>query len=178
MKQVNSSKGKSIEIYDDLFDLKYRNLIYDYISTSRFKIGWSDTTISEKAQYRNLHSEYDIDDLKQIRILEKIDEVGILKGFDGLTLKRSIVNLTTPSDSHFIHTHFEKKVILYYANLEWFDGWHGETLFFEDNNREILFTSSYVPGRLIVFDGGVPHTIRPQSMIATKFRFTFALFFE
>ena len=56
MKQVNSSKGKSIEIYDDLFDLKYRNLIYDYISTSRFKIGWSDTTISEKAQYRNLHS--------------------------------------------------------------------------------------------------------------------------
>lgn len=177
MKQINLN-NKTIKIYDNLFDLNYRQTLYNYVDTSRYVIGWSDTNIPEKQQYRNLHSNYNEDDLKTIQYLQILESVGILKEVEGLELKRAVVNLSTPSDAHFIHSHPEKKVILYYANLEWQDGWHGETLFFEDNSREVVYASSYTPGRVIVFDGGIPHSIRPQSILAAKFRFTLALFFD
>ena len=69
--------------------------------------------------------------------------------------------------------------VLYYINLDWRDGWHGETLFYNPNNlKEIIYTSLYIPGRIILFDGSIPHAIRPQSIKAPKFRFTLSLFFD
>ena len=72
-----------------------------------------------------------------------------------------------------------KQVLLYYVNLSWTDGWHGETLFYNPYNlKEVEYTSLYVPGRIILFDGTVPHAIRPQSVKATKFRLSLSLFFD
>ena len=66
-----------------------------------------------------------------------------------------------------------------FVNLDWRDGWHGETLFYNpDNLKEIVYTSLYIPGRIILFDGSIPHAIRPQSVKAPKFRFTLSLFFD
>jgi hypothetical protein len=69
-------------------------------------------------------------------------------------------------------------VLLYYVNLEWREGWHGETLFFQENLKDVAFTSVYTPGRLIAFDAKIPHTIRPQSHIAAQYRFTLAMVFN
>ena len=80
--------------------------------------------------------------------------------------------------SNFIHSHPEKLAILYYVNLDWEDGWHGETLFYNESGKEIVFASPYTPGRVIVFDASIPHTIRPQSVIGPKFRFTLSIFFD
>lgn len=177
MKQVNLDNGKSIKVYDNLFDLKYKQFLFNFIYTSKYTIGWADTDIPEKQQYKNLHSQYNDEDLINCGIIKELDRVGILKEVEGLQLNRCNINLSTPSDSHFIHSHPEKKVILYYPNLEWYDGWHGETMFFEENSRDVVFTSSYTPGRIVVFDGDIPHSIRPQSTIAAKFRFTLALMY-
>jgi hypothetical protein len=68
--------------------------------------------------------------------------------------------------------------VLYYVNLEWQDGWHGETLFYDESLKNIVFASPYIPGRIVVFDGSIPHTIRPQSYIASHYRFTFALIYN
>ena len=80
---------------------------------------------------------------------------------------------------HYLHIHQKQQVCLYYVNLDWRDGWHGETLFYNpDNLKEIAYTSLYIPGRIILFDGSIPHAIRPQSVKAPKFRFTLSLFFD
>ena len=47
-----------------------------------------------------------------------------------------------------------------------------------DNLKEIVYTSLFIPGRIILFDGSIPHAIRPQSVKAPKFRFTLSLFFD
>ena len=47
-----------------------------------------------------------------------------------------------------------------------------------DNINNIAYTTPYIPGRFILFDGSIPHTIRPQSSKAPKFRFTISIFFE
>ena len=48
----------------------------------------------------------------------------------------------------------------------------------KNNINDIKFTSSYVPGRIILFDGTTPHAIRPQSSMAPKFRFSVSVFFN
>ena len=93
-------------------------------------------------------------------------------------LSKTILNLSVPSDVHYTHTHQEKKILLYYLNLEWRDGWHGETHFYSEDLTSIQYSSPYTPGRLIVFDANIPHTIRPQSIIAPNHRFTLALIYD
>ena len=44
--------------------------------------------------------------------------------------------------------------------------------------NNIIFTSPYIPGRIILFDGNIPHAIRPQSTNGPKFRISITLFFE
>ena len=44
---------------------------------------------------------------------------------------------------------------------------------------EVKYTSLFKPGRIVFFDGNIPHTIRPSSHIAPSYRFTlFASFDE
>jgi hypothetical protein len=64
---------------------------------------------------------------------------------------------------------------LVYVNLDWQDGWHGETLFYSESQKEIVFASPFTPNRVVVFDAKIPHTIRPQSHIAPFYRFTLTL---
>jgi hypothetical protein len=64
------------------------------------------------------------------------------------------------------------------VNQEWRDGWHGETLFFSENLKEIVHAMVYTPGRVVVFDGNIPHAIRPQSIIGPQFRYTLAMVFD
>ena len=88
------------------------------------------------------------------------------------------MNVVKSNDVHYIHHHEGEQVLLYYVNLDWQDGWYGETLFFNPSNiKEVQYTSSFQPGRIILFDGSIPHAIRPQSIKAPKFRFTLSLFF-
>ena len=82
-------------------------------------------------------------------------------------------------DTHWTHDHTNQTVLLYYVNTEWLDSWGGETLFFDNFNKDIVYGSSYTPNRVLVFDGEIPHTIRPPSKIFPhKFRFTLTLLFN
>ena len=96
--------------------------------------------------------------------------------FSTYNIVRCIVNLSKPGDFYLNHTHGDEIVLLYYANIRWQEEWSGETLFYNDNMQDILFASPYVPGRIILFDGKMPHTIRSQSSIAPQYRFSFTMF--
>jgi len=62
------------------------------------------------------------------------------------------------------------------VNVDWREEWAGETIFYDESN-EIIFCSPYKPGRMIVFDGTIPHTIRPQSIISPNYRFSLTIRF-
>ena len=76
----------------------------------------------------------------------------------------------------------EEDIKRYYdivMKMDWQDGWYGETIFYDpDDINNIAYTSPYTPGRFILFDGSIPHTIRPQSIKAPKFRLSLSIFFE
>lgn len=178
MKEMFFQHGKRICVYDGLFDAHYRDVVYTFAQNSHFVIGWADGSIVEKQTNRFLHSVYSQEDVDRLGILKAIASSEAAKELDGYTLHKTLLNLSTAADTNYVHSHPEDKVLLYYVNLEWFDGWHGETLFFSEDHKDVVFATPYTPGRLLVFDAKIPHTIRPQSHIAAQYRFTLAMVFN
>jgi hypothetical protein len=165
-----------IKIIDDALNFKFRFEALNFARDSYYRIGWDDDNQQRGHSY--LHSTYSEEDMVKLGIDVELQRAGILNEVTGLKRVKSVVNLSTPADSHFIHVHKGWRVILYYMNTEWqINGWHGETLFYNDD-LSIRQALPYVPGRIVVFDGEIPHTIRPQSHIAPYYRFTLSMFYD
>ena len=175
IRETEVDNGRKLRIYDNVFDMQYRHSLYAFAMSSKFQIGWADSTIAENQKYQFLHSVYSPEDVDRIKIVEQLMNTPVAQEMVGHTLTKCILNLSTPADVNFVHAHPEDRILLYYVNLDWRDGWHGETLFFDETGKDIVFASAYTPGRLIAFDAKIPHTIRPQSHIASFYRLTLAL---
>jgi hypothetical protein len=178
IKQFTTEVGKQITIYDDLFTLSERQKYYDAAFQSNFVIGWADGSINENQPYKFLHSVYSGEDVKKLGIVDAIRKSAAAQELEGFKPAKAILNLSTMSCSYFVHAHPEQKVMLYYVNLEWKDGWHGETVFYDESCKEIIFTNAYTPGRLCVFDATIPHALRPPSRLGPDYRFTLALIMD
>ena len=175
--EVEVDNGRKLRVYDNVFDMEYRNSLYAFAHASKFQIGWADGSIIENKKHQFLHSDYSIEDLNRLQLIERLNNTPVAQELVGHTLAKCVVNLSTPADTNFVHAHPEDKVVLYYVNLEWRDGWHGETLFFDEAGKDIMYASAYTPGRVIAFDAKIPHTIRPQSHTAAFYRLSLALVF-
>lgn len=95
---------------------------------------------------------------------------------------RSYINLGLHSDYHKIHVDeflVESGItLLCYLNRNWDSDWGGETAFYDDERINIKFISSFVPGRIVIFDSSIPHTAKPQHFNAPPYRFTLASKFK
>ena len=168
-----------LNIFDNVVPYDVRQLIYSLTIKSEFKLGWQDTSEPEKYDL-NFHKELAIGDLESTGVLPYFQKcIEETEWFTHKKLSKIVLNLVRSNDVHYHHIHHDQQVCLYYINLDWRDGWHGETLFYDKCDYDkIVFTSIYKPGRIILFDGSIPHAIRPQSIKAPKFRFTLSLFYE
>jgi len=173
------SDNKQIEILDGALEMKQRFHLYDMALHSYFKLGWGDSQIPERQPFDyHFYSLYNEEDNKKTGILDILKKTQFQNSLENLILKKCVINCSLPCSVFHSHIHFEKKVLLYYVNLEWKDGWHGETLFYSENLNKVEFCCPFTPGRLIVFDGSIPHTLRPQSIAAPNLRFTLTMFFD
>lgn len=152
--------------------------LYEASKYSKFTLGWQDTDVIERTQYPLIHSNWIPDDKRMDLVRRLIDKPVISKHLDGLVITKAVLNCSVSTDSYFIHTHIQQKVLLIYVNPVWQDGWHGETIFYEENCKEVKKTSLYTPGRCVLFDAGIPHAIRPQSILGPKYRFTLSVLFD
>tara|TARA_B100001250_G_C19626760_1_gene711875 strand:- start:95 stop:868 length:774 start_codon:yes stop_codon:yes gene_type:complete len=88
------------------------------------------------------------------------------------------VNMGLVNDSHEIHVDAPSKgqgiTMLIYPNIEWGANHGGETVFYEEDKREMVYLNPYVPGRICIFDGSIPHCAKPQALVGPKYRFTIA----
>ena len=169
--------GYNIETLDNAFSVNTRARYYDIFKKSNFNIGWEDTNEIETQSNKFLYSEYREKDLDRLSLAKDICNTEFGREiFTKYSVSRCVLNLSKPGDIYINHTHIQSKVLLYYGNIRWQDEWCGETLFYNDNMKEILFASPYIPGRFILFDGNLPHTIRAQTSNAPHYRFTFSIF--
>ena len=168
---------KVIEVYDNVLDRPYMELLYPRCKTRSYNIGWGDPNEFSIPRGTSLYSRIENDELLDFGFLNKINNKDLLEKIDGREPIESVINCTTYSDVYLPHTHSNTDVLLCYVNLEWRQEWWGESEFYSDDLKETILTNQYVPGRVVWFDGDIPHSIRPQSRIATKFRMTLSLFY-
>ncbi len=168
-----------LNVFDNKIPYIARYDIWKYCINSTYNLGWQDSEDSSKYEL-NLHSSWTQKELESSKIFPYVEDcIKETNWFTNRKINKIIVNLVRSDDVHFIHGHNDYQVALYYVNLDWQDGWYGETIFYDpDNISNIAYTTPYIPGRFILFDGSIPHSIRPQSSKAPKFRLTLSIFFE
>ena len=167
-----------IKTYDNFLSNDISQLAYNMVIRSFYKIGWDDSEEPQHKAYQNLHSAYSFEDVKKLKMLGPILEKVKPYKLNIDNYKNCVVNLTKPLDVNFIHMHPNQVVALYYTNLTWNPEWGGESLFYENNRKDIRFSSAYIPNKLVIFDGGIPHTIKAQNLIGPAYRFTISFFFN
>ena len=171
--------NSNISVYDDKIPYIERYKFWYFCVKSTYTLGWEDSHEPEKYQL-SAHSIWTVDELQSSGIYPYIQNaVNKTDWFTKKEIDLVAVNLVRSDDVHYAHIHDDTQVVLYYVNLDWKDGWYGETIFYEpDDINSIAYTSTYTPGRFILFDGSIPHAIRPQSVKAPKFRFSLSCFFK
>jgi SM-20-related protein len=91
---------------------------------------------------------------------------------------RAYTNYSAYGDMLYTHTDCPPEgrelTVLWYLSKRWEPEWGGETMFF-DASGDAIFCASPKPGRLVVFDGAIPHAGRPPSRICYAPRYSFAI---
>lgn len=172
-----------IKIFDNVFNWEQQRVIYRSCLHAPYNIGWNDTEDknSESHFYSGIGPDlWDTMDRDPnlfvfLSVLASSEPYQIYKD---KTLDKTVINCDTVADSHRQHTHTNQDVILYYANLDWKDSWGGETFFYDENGKEVIFTSPYTPNRMIIFDGNLVHRFNGPSISGPKFRFSISTFFK
>ena len=108
----------------------------------------------------------------------RMENFGELINPEEYEFSNAYVNLGLVNDSHEIHVDGPTKgqviTMLIYPNIEWKSNYGGETVFYEEDRTEMVYLNPYVPGRICIFDGSIPHCAKPQALIGPKYRFTIA----
>jgi hypothetical protein len=179
-KSISLPNNKILDIYDDHFSFNDRYKFFNYIKNSIYKIGGNDGSGQEQfdqiQQIYSVFSPSDIDkmELSQTDLFKHIAEKYKLQNRQ---LKLIRVNFSPPSERNFIHCDAAGVTVLYYASVTWKLEWGGHTLFMDDNLDEAVYTCIYKPGRVVVFDGTIPHMIMTPTMMTTQYRYSLALQF-
>lgn len=157
---------ETVEIYQEISQLPYirSNLDDNFSNNLDIDIKWSCLIESNSHTFKMLSLKYNM-----------LPNIFINK----CQILRQYVNYSTSETVDKIHTDTYSYVknaltIIYYANTHWNKNWHGETVFYNDIENEILLSIMIKPGRIVVFDSTIPHCARPPSKIAKYPRYTIA----
>ena len=171
----------TITVIDNLFSWAEMEGLYTNFCTLPYRIANSNQVDIQALQDRHLKADIDPTFLQSIQFFgENRDEV-ISSFFKHANygLYKSYVNLGVKGDAHFCHadTYYPEqgKTLLYYANRDWDVNQGGETVFYDEEKKEIVYVVTFKPGRVVIFDSDMPHSARPQALDGPNYRFTLAL---
>jgi hypothetical protein len=175
IKNIKTSTEKEIIVIDNAFSMGFRSHAEGFICSSSFKNEGCDynTHLSLSSGIYNLCSTYSNEDVKNFGILNQNEYINDF--IQNKIITNAKVHLLTVANVSSPHTDSTDYTFLYYPSLYWDVRFGGETVFYSDDLKEIEYSSLYVPGRCIIFNGSIPHMGKAPTVLATKPRYTFAL---
>jgi hypothetical protein len=175
-KVFKTSSKKLVKTFDNLLNSQQRNDVFEMLLSSNYQMGWADGQYAAAHTRKHIFSPVQHNALESIGFFKALRESELNPLLKNLVPMRMVANLSNPSDVYFPHTHFANTtVLLYYANIVWENSWYGETIFYSENEKEIELALAYTPGRFVLFDGSIPHSIRPQSTACVDKRITLSI---
>lgn len=181
---ISIDDERNIIVVDDAFSFAEISGLYTEAVNCKYSIYNSSESEVQSLDSKRLGCPLEINSsILQMVFTQKVveslqDEVSQSKYYAA----RAYINLGIHSDPHKIHVDDfstgDGKTVLIYLNRNWDRDWGGETLFYDDSREEIKYISPFVPGRIIIFDGSIPHSAKSQHFNAPPYRFTLAVKFR
>ena len=170
--------NKLIRIHDNLFTYVERSKFYSVFRKSLFQAvgGDNDLNLYPNQQF---FSNYTLDDLgvsgfQDTEGYKKLDKE---YNFSSRKIKQIRINLSTAVEKNTTHIDQAGLTLLYYPCIDWKIDWGGHTIFLNENTDDIIYVSAYKTGRVVVFDGTIPHLLIPPTSLCTINRLSFAIQF-
>jgi len=190
-KKFLSEVNKNVYIIDDLFSVDERAELHDTAITSSYIKNNNDFEHNDnKFIFHKWRCNLSLEELsKCAKIPDKLQAV-FSTIFPNMLLDLNIItsyiNFSDPHSVDRIHIdnfdideYLEENIdfftVLIYGNFEWHSDWKGETVFYNDTFNEIIFSTTMKPGRVIVFEGTIPHSATPPSFLSPFSRYTYAV---
>lgn len=176
-----SAKGYEINVIDHCLPPELVQQVQDFVLRAPWHYGWKSDGKRDAFAYWHIHlagslQGPDMDKPETVRYCE--DEIAAAPHFapvysmwrhlreHHLTRHRVIrayLNGHTYGTEGGVHTdtrYPHQYTVIYYANPVWSPDWAGETVFYNHDRSDIVAAVYPKPGRLVFFDGRIPHVAR------------------
>lgn len=179
--QINN---RQIDIYDNLFSFEEMSKMFIAVrnfpyTATNFSDGFRSHIYEEKHKLKYVFTSRE--QAISFGIVQKLNQVNSSFA-NNYIIHRQYVNLATTSDFDTIHiddNHLSKpKTALYYPHPDWNIHWGGHTFFFNESLDNIEYAAAYKPGRLVLFDGSIPHCGSPPFASAKDKRYVVTCKFQ
>lgn len=169
---ITKSK-KSITVYDGGVTFHDMKKMFDFFCNSFYSVQGYDSLYKDYQVF----SKYTMDDIIRCGFYDTETFKMLDSKYDIMNqeIKQIRVNFSNPAERNRIHEDNVGTTILYYGSMEWNLDWGGHTLFMDETLNEVEYTSLYKPGKVVVFDGTIPHMIMTPSNLAQIPRFSLAI---
>ena len=172
-KKITTSSGYLIDVYDNVFTFSERTNFFNFLLNSKYRVNGGD---SFNRSYQ-IFSEFNLEDMKNSGLMNTIGFQEINEKYNLLNrpIKQIRINFSPTSEQNRIHDDAAGLTLLYYATVDWNLDWGGHTLFMDNTLEEAEYTCIYKPGRVVVFDGRIPHMIMTPTNLAEIPRYSLAI---
>lgn len=178
-KKYKYSDSEEIHVFDNVFSVAERNHFYEVGLNSRFMFKRGASNFPEAgSNIFQLCSLYNNEDINFLRLFKNVNLQAILKDFQIENYKLDFARVNACLSSDVYQYHVDSTVsapwsLLYFMNLEWMPEWEGETVFAEQDRKNIFQSIAFIPGRLLLFNGSIPHKSSQPASCAPYQRFVF-----
>lgn len=172
------SQHKTIWVYDDVLDFQSRQSLFSYFSNSYFTTTGYDADFHTHRS-RQLYSNFGPHDLARSRFCTYpgICEIYQRHSLESMTVKATRVNAVVASERNQTHSDACDYTMIYFSNMVWPLEWGGHLFFPTENMDDIKQVVAFRPGRVVFFDGSIPHLVQTITPMAEDMRFSFVLQF-
>lgn len=178
--QTHTVNGKKIYVIDDAYSRTCREKFYQYVANAYYKVQGGGAVAIEDCPDLALQAMYNEKDLNDLGIFNDAppEVKELLKPLRIYRAYSLLLNYSQNPHFHSDSWNAGDMTLLYYANLRWDIDWGGETVFADDSLEDIVYTSIYKPGRLVLYDSSIVHKPCTPVSGAPGFRFTFVANFN
>ena len=172
--------GRPFVVIDDLFSPEVADATFSLFRDLDYRLIDADRPDTE--EFRHFVRYFPRRDWSENPILKfMIDAASSAldtQGWQHSGISRIYANLTLAGDHQFIHTDGYEWTALFFLTDRWLEDWGGELTMYGDSPFEPAISLLPRPGRLVVFDGEIPHRggcpsrhcSAPRISVALKFR--------
>ena len=161
-----------IRVTDNVFDEKEIDVFY---AEFRDNMGWTFTGEGLKdSNWRKFHMFLNKDHPVHLKLFNKSDQL-LKETLPSVSKSHVLKNYYASGylygTHHQIHTDYDKGgfTVMFYLNKLWDVSYAGETIFL-NNIGDITNSVIPKPGRVVIFDGTIPHAAREVSRICVELR--------